>query len=269
MASNIPLTRGFATKIKAEIGKFIWHGQTLQRIAFANLILPKSRGGLNLNCPETKSKALYLNRMIGLAHQLPFITSFLQNPNNPAPAMFNHITVLKAELAQLPDILITTPTSCGFYRHFLTLKPDPGFVSTDPRDWKIIFKHLHNRILNSTQRSNWFVVMHRKIKHRELLYQRGVIDNPYCETCPGELETTVHKLFRCQVAREIWRFHRREIVSYEPRLAALEPQEFVYPALKRINRTSRNSIIKLLGLFFSYHIETPENSVSIINAYAY
>lgn len=265
MASHMPITKGFATKIRAEIGKFIWHGQPLQRVAFANLTLPKARGGLNLHCPETKSKALFLNRMMNLNHQLPFAASMLANPNNPIPAMFNHITVLRNELSQLPDILINTPTSQGLYLHFQSTKPDPGFVAADRRDWKTVFKHLHNKSLSSTQRSNWFVVMHKKIRHRELLYQRGVIDNPFCETCPGEVETTIHKLFRCQSTREIWRFLRGEIVIHEPSLARLEPEDFVYPNFRNISQNSKNRIIKQLGTFFSYHIETPENSIGLEN----
>lgn len=263
MASNIPLTKGFATKIRAELGKFIWHGQPLQRIAFANLTLPKTRGGLNLQCPETKSKALLLNRLMNPADELPFLNSLLQNSSSSIPALFNHASLLQAELALLPERLINTPSSREIYHHYLELKPDPGFVSADQRNWKMIFKNLHNKHLSSAQRSNWFVVMHRKIRHRELLYQRGVVEDPYCETCPGELETTIHKLFRCQRVRNIWRYQRRQITNHVPELGRLEPEDFVYPSLRNMNQTTKNYIIKILGLYFSYLVESPENSIDL------
>lgn len=263
MASNIPLTKGFATKIKAELGKFIWHGQSLQRIAFANLILPKERGGLNLHCPETKSRALLVNRLINLAPELPFLSSLIENANNRIPTMFNHATLLKSELSLLPDNLLSAPSSREIYRHFLKLKPDPGFVSADQRDWKSVFKNLHSKNLNSAQRSNWYVVMHKKIKHRELLFLRGVVEDPYCEVCPGELDTTIHKLFRCQRVRDIWRFQRRQLMIYGFGLSRLEPEDFVYPTFRNIHKDTKNCIIKSLSIYFSYLIETNENSIEL------
>lgn len=263
MASNIALTKGFINKIRAEIGKFVWHGQTLQRIAFSNLILPKNRGGLNLHCPETKSKALLLNRMIILMHQLPFLSSFLDNPNDPIPPMFNHIIRLREELPRLPDQLKDNPSSQGIYHHLLAQKPDPGFVSAIQRNWKAIFKILHCNTLNSSQRANWYTIMNKKIKHRELLFQRGAVDDEVCEICPGEPESVVHKLFRCQRVRDIWRYQRSLILRCEPSLRRLEPEDFIYPVLHNISRNSREYIIKSLGNYFSYVIETPENNLGL------
>lgn len=263
MAANIPVSKGFINKIRAEMGKFIWHGQSLQRIAFSNLILPKNRGGLNLHCPETKSKSLLLNRLISLMPQLPFLSSLLENPNIPVPPMFNHISLLNAELPSLPDRLKDTPSSLGIYHHLLSLKPDPGFVSAVQRNWKAVFKLLHSKTLTSSQRSNWFTIMHKKIKHRELLFQRGVVDDTICETCPGEPETVVHKVFRCNRVRDIWRYQRSLILRSESSLCRLEPEEFIYPTLSNISRNSKQMIIKALGIYFSYIIETPENEIGL------
>lgn len=265
MASNLPITRGFSNKIRTEIGKFIWHGQTLQRVAFANLVLPKNRGGLNLHCPELKAKALLVNRLLCLSPQLPFLSSFLENRNIPIPSMFSHIELVIAEIQQLPDIIINSPSSQGIYHNTLALLPDPGFVAAEQRDWKLVFKHIHSKSLSSYQRSNWFMVVHSKIKHRELLYRRGTIDNPYCEVCPLEPETVVHKLFRCQRVRDIWRYQRRELLIKEPRLVRLEPEEFIYPTLRNISRASKQFILSALATFYSYIIETPDNEIGLAN----
>lgn len=265
MASNLPISKGFVSKIKTEMGKFIWHGQTLQRVAFANLILPKNRGGLNLHCPETKSKALLVNRLINLAPQLPFLSSFLENRNIAIPSTYSHIAVVCSEMQQFPDHILDSPSSQGIYQHLLSMLPDPGFVSAELRDWKTVFKHLHSKSLTSRQRSNWYMVMHSKIKHRELLYRRGVVDNPFCETCPDEPETVVHKLFRCQRTRDIWRYQRREILAKESSLSRLEPNEFIYPILRNINRNSKHFIIITLGHFYTYLIETPDDEIGLDN----
>lgn len=265
MASHLPITKGILNKIRTEIGKFIWHGQTLQRVAFANLILPKNRGGLNLHCPEIKSKALLLNRLLSLAPQLPFLSSFLENQDIPIPSMFNHITLVKAEIQQLPESIIDAPSSQRMYHHALAMRPDPGFVAAEQREWKVIFKHVHNKLLSSSQRSIWYMILHSKIKHGELLYRRGVIDNPYCDVCPEEPETVVHKLFRCQHVRDIWRYQRRELLRYESCLARLEPEEFIYPTLRNINHDSKQYIIKALAIYYTYLIETPENVIGLDN----
>ena len=153
MASNIPITKGYFNKIKAEFGKCIWHGQTLQRIAYSSLILPKNRGGLNLHCVEQKSKALLTNRLMSLLEQLPFLQSFLENRDRPVPSACLHISTMIEKMEQLPDQLREALSSQGIYQHCISLVPDPGFVSADVQDWKAVFKNLHSNGLTSHQRS--------------------------------------------------------------------------------------------------------------------
>lgn len=161
MASNIAITRGVINKIRTEYGKFIWYGQPLLRISFTNLTLPKDRGGLNLHCPDNKSKALLINRLMGLVHELPFLRSFIEN-NAMSPAMFGHIRLLVTEPPLLPDHIRNTPSSQELYKHYISLLPDPGFVSAEQRNWKEVFKSLHSKHLTSAQRSSWYTVMHKK-----------------------------------------------------------------------------------------------------------
>lgn len=263
MASNLAITIGFANKIRTEYGKFLWHGQPLQRVAFANLVLPKERGGLNLHCPTIKAKALLTNRLESLVDQLPFLRSCVENINQPVPSFCSHISLLINEMNQLPDQIRNAVSSQGIYQHHVSLLPDPGFVSADNRDWRTVFKNLHSRFLSSRQRSNWFLIMHKKIKHRELLFRRNVIDDPFCEICPGEPETVVHKLFRCQHVRDIWHYQRRQFLHQEHCLTRYEPEDFIYPALRYLSRSSRQSIIQGLAHFFCYHVETAEQNLGV------
>lgn len=167
------------------------------------------------------------------------------------------------KMEQLPDQLREALSSQGIYQHCISLVPDPGFVSADVRDWKAVFKNLHSNGLTSHQRSVWYMIMHKKIKHRELLFLRNVVDDPNCETCPGEPDTIVHKLFRCQQVRQVWRFQRRQIVIQEPSLAVCEPEDFVYPNFRHISRRSKRNIIQQLAKFYCYLLETPENMVDV------
>lgn len=102
MASNLLISKGFISKIKTEYGKFLCHGQPLQRVAYSNLILPKNRGGLNLHCPGTKAYALLINRLMSLVDRLPFPSSFVENPDLVVPSMCSHISFLKNEVSRLP-----------------------------------------------------------------------------------------------------------------------------------------------------------------------
>lgn len=265
MASNIAITQTYINKIRTEYGKFIWYGQPLQRIAFASLILPKIRGGLNLHCVERKATALLTNRLMSLTDELPFLRSFLLDRNIPIPVVCNHITVAINQLATLPDHLQDALSSQGIYQHLIAQLPDPGFMSAQQRNWGTVYRNLHSSGLTSQERSIWYTIMHKKIKHKELLFLRNVIDDPNCDDCPGEPETVVHKIFRCQRVREIWRYQRRRIIVEAPCLNRYEPEDFIYPVLRQLNRNCKRSIMKQLAKYFCYIIETPENNIGLDN----
>lgn len=271
MASNIAISKGFVKKIKTELGKFIWYGQPLQRIAFSTLILPKSRGGLNLHCPDLKSKALLSNRLMKLETHLPFLSSLLRDSRSSIPSLFSHAITLKNEIAKMPDALRNAPSSQSIYQNLISLQPDPGFVSAQSRDWKTVFKNIHYKALSSDQRSSWYVVAHKKIKHRELYFNRRVLDNPNCLLCVDQPESVVHKLFRCQRVFPIWRLQRRLITNIEFSLRNLEPEDFIYPNFRHVGRNSKHSILLTLATFFQYHRIYTEEEISVehYNFYLY
>lgn len=165
--------------------------------------------------------------------------------------MCGHIVLFLAEFSRIPEQMRDTLSSQAIYQYFVSNLPNTGFIAAEQRDWKTVFKHLHSKFLTSSQRASWYIVMHRKIRHRELLYNRNVIDEPYCDICPGEPETVVHKIFRCQRVRDIWQYQRRQLLIHERSLARLEPEDFLYPNFRQLSRVSKQFIIRSLAIFFS------------------
>lgn len=258
MASNITISKGFIKKIKSELGKFLWHGQPLQRISFTNLTLPKERGGLNLHCPDLKSKSLLTNRLLSLIQHLPFLRNLLENTNVAAPSMCNHVTLLRNELRSIPENLLETLSSSGLYNHYISLLPEPGFVAAETREWKTIFKNIHSSFLSAKQRSAWIAVIHKKVRHRELFFLRNVTEDPYCHSCPNVTDTVVHKLFECQRIRNIWEYENRKLILHNHLISNLAPEDFIYPDLRIYRRTTRQFILKQLATYFSYFVEIAE-----------
>lgn len=179
--------------------------------------------------------------------------------------MYSHAVTLRDEIAKMPDILRSSPSSQTIYQNLISLQPDPGFISAQPRDWKTVFKNIHYKSLSSDQRSSWYIIAHKKISHRELLFNRGVLDSPNCLLCTDEPESVVHKLFRCHKIFPIWRYQRRLLLNIELAVRNLEPEDFIYPNLRHLRRNSKHCILLALGKFFNYYFVCSEDDMSVDN----
>lgn len=245
-----------------------WRGPKIA-IFFTNLTLPKERGRLNLHCPELKCKSLLTNRLLSLIQHLPFMRSLLENPDAAIPSMCSHITLLRNELTNIPDNLLETLSSFKLYQHYLALLPDPGFVAAESREWKTIFKNIHSSFLSAKQRSAWYVVLHKKVRHRELLFLRNVTEDPYCLSCPRVTENVIHKLFECQRVRHVWEYQYRILILHNHLISNLALVDFIYPNFRMFGRSTRQFVLKQLAIYFSFFVETPETNQNVENYLVY
>ena len=67
IAAILPLSKTLSKKFEKSMGRFLWFGSGRSlRVAISDLKLPGSRGGLNLTCLHTMSKALRLGQLLRL-----------------------------------------------------------------------------------------------------------------------------------------------------------------------------------------------------------
>lgn len=263
-ASVIPLPNKYAGKFISRIGNFLWYGKPWTRIAFENMILPKGKGGLNLHSPPIKAKSLLINRNMQVGADLPFLWSYLEHNANPPnlgriPRQYDHVRTIVKETAILPDEIRRAPTSHAIYQLFLSRLSDPKFVREDTtRDWRIVFRNLHSKILTSDQRSTWFSVMHRKVVTNELLFKRNRRGDPNCDRCAGEIDSQVHHIFKCGINGQIWNYQRSTFIESDQRVARLEPEDWMYPNLRNITRRNRNHFLKAFSIVLCYILNTKE-----------
>lgn len=233
VASNVYLPKNYEARIITELRKFLWMGHPPQfKISFQNLTLPKNRGGLNLHSPALKSKALLLNRLVKSFDHLPMLAEFLEASDNPPnvpsiPAEFQHARLALQEISYLPRNLLDSITANSLYQHYLSLLPDPAVFCNSQRNWKAVFKNIHNKLLPAEQRSAWFLMIHERIPHNELLHRQNPTNDPECTLCPGETDTIVHRIFKCTTSRRVWFYQKSLLYQLDSRLRRMEPEKFM------------------------------------------
>lgn len=269
VASNVYLPKNFEARIITEIRKYLWMGHPGHfKIAFQNLCLPKSRGGLNLQSPGLKSKALLLNRILQMGNELPFVAGFIEMSSNPPnlssiPAEFQHVRLVVQEIAYLPLSVLDGISGYGLYQYFLSLLPEPSIVTKTQRNWKAVFKTVHSKLLTAELKSTWYLIIHERIPHNALLHSQHPENSPLCNQCPTEEETVTHRVFKCDGSRRIWMYQKRLFHLIEPSLRRTEPEQFMFPDFPRISRASKNIIVKTLGAMFHYVTSTPQVNQTI------
>lgn len=269
VASNVYLPKSFEARIITEIRKYLWVGHPGNfKIAFQNLCLPKPRGGLNLQSPGIKSKALLLNRILQMASDLPFASAFLEIASNPPnisniPAEFQHIRLAVQEVAYIPQNVQACISGYNLYQYFLSLLPNPDVLLQSNRNWKVVFETIHSKLLTAEQKSNWYLIIHERIPHNVLLHRQLPENSPYCTRCPTEEETVTHRVFKCDGSSRIWRYQKRLFNTLQPSFRRAEPEHFIFADFHRITRDERSRIIKTLGAMYYYIVNTPQENQSI------
>lgn len=92
------------SQIKAEMTRFVWDRGKL-RVPAQTLALPLNKGGLGLDMPELKSKALLINRYIREKESTSFSKSAIESLNNPPHITITNLPCIKSiikEAAYLP-----------------------------------------------------------------------------------------------------------------------------------------------------------------------
>ena len=263
-ASTFPLPKKYEKAILKEYRNFLWIGNK-QPIRLDTLFLPKERGGLNLHSPGLKSIALLTNRMLANQTLLPFFSDMLGNtPVLQIPPAFPQIKIPALEISTLPPQIIQQHSSSGIYQELIQGESNPTILETR-RQWKRIFKNLADQRLDSSLRANWYMVIHGKIQHNDLLYRQRRRYNPDCNECRGVVKTLEHKLFKCVTVRSVWTYARSLLGNLDPRLRSKNNDYFMFPSLQGLSGTVIQRTKMIIAKYLHFVVSNPISSINVDN----
>lgn len=266
VSSVLAMNKLHAAKLTSIMGSFLWNGMAL-RVPITQLALPYEKGGLNLQLPSIKSKALLISRHLKEATSIPFYTSFISNTQNPPnlsslPANSPCLKQVCQEVSYLPDLIKDNPTSDVLHKHFLSLLEPPKVVGKYLNcDWMAVWRNIKSRYLSSSERSFYFILVNEKIAHGELLFRMQRVDSAICAFCNSCNESLVHKIAICPRVAPSWRILQRELVTIYPS-KTFSVEDLIRPSMK----INRNDKIKILKLFINYVICINESNNHIDTA---
>ena len=233
VASILPLGVGFVKKIESIIGKFIWSGSGLLRIALDELKNDKGSGGLNLPCILSMNKALMSSQCIRLlnsgdtksiGHMEYWMGSFLVNilpwmnvasNSYDTPQYYSQLGDCLATLMINETLTVSsvkTLTNRAIYKSLVN-SPIPKIVVDNPGlNYSRIWKRLHKYVPNENQ-DIMLKLLHNKLPVKERLHRIGIIDTSVCMYCAGQVADIVHYFCCCLKTRRTWSWLRLKILN--------------------------------------------------------
>ena len=162
LASMLPPYQVHIAKLTATMGRYLFRGLPA-RIPMQQLARRKTDGGLNLQLPAIKCKALCINRHWQEINSLPYYKSFYDQ-SLPPPAALPCLKLLCQEFSLLPTNIQQNPSSDLICRHFLENTEKPRIERKEPNlNWRQIWTNISLRRLTSSQRSELYMLVNEKI----------------------------------------------------------------------------------------------------------
>jgi hypothetical protein len=161
------------------------------------MIQPIARGGLNLMSPALKTTALFLSNFLRHSSENPFISQYLNIANPPYAHHMPKVPYVKFALLELSYIPLlqmqsSIPSKIIYQQivNNITISHPRGIQRNQPTIWKnIASKHIP-----SQTRSLWFI---NKMPVSETLFNQNRVDPPFCQHCPTQIDTLVHRYTTC------------------------------------------------------------------------
>ena len=248
VASVIPLPESWLKKYERLIRSFLWGKKNMQYdpIERRTLYQPKENGGLDLKNMKVQQNALQLKFFKDIINhenlspclQLPrywigfdleFLNPLLRTfpragPTTPRSLQFPHYTTnldifRSVDLSSLPEPKFWTTRM--FYgkliekdEHFPTAYTE--FWNNHQVDPEKMWKNVHTSLAHGIHQDIHFKFVHRIVLTnaymKNTFKSKGFRNiNPYCASCPDQLETNEHVFFRCVAANPVMDYIRRTI----------------------------------------------------------
>lgn len=247
VSSVVAISNLHVAKLTSLMGGFLWSGQ-MTRVPIQQLALPTERGGLKLQLPGQKCKALLINRHLNELPFTPFYRSFFNLVQNPPdlqtiPSNCPCLKTIVQESSYLPEAIKANPTSRTIHTQLVLLADQPKVMNENPnRDWKRIWRNIADHRLNCTERGLYYMLVNDKIPHQALMFRMQRVNSPACAICnvPEDLK---HKLSTCSRVLRAWGVLQTKLrVIVTNRNFAFD--DLKYPELKIVNRYDRLLILK-------------------------
>lgn len=251
MASILPPYCVHTAKITATMGSFLWRGLPA-RIPMEQLARDRSLGGMRLQLPALKCKALLINRHMQASGSLPYYQSLL-NQANPVPTDLPCLKLISQQIPLLPPHVRDHPTSDQIHRLFLEQTGIPRVERKYPSlNWTRIWTNIKTKKLSSRHRSNIYLLVNEKIEHRKLMRIIHRADGENCLHCNSIVETIQHKFADCPRVARAWAFVQHEILMILGGWQRLSFADILRPTLINIGPTKREKILKIFILYINY-----------------
>lgn len=256
ISSILPPLNVHVAKITATMGTFLW-SRVPARVPMHQLARDRDGGGLGLQLPAMKCKALLLNRHVQEIASIPFYRSFLIQANpipvNP-PAAFPCLKQVCQNFAQLPQNLQQNMSTDLLHHWYVEQQTElPKVQRNNPLvNWRRVWQNIALRGIAAPQRSELYVIVNEKTVHRRLLHIMHRTDGEDCEHCGAAIETVQHKFSECPRVLLAWEDVRRRIAAVYGGWRSLTFSELLRPSLEATNLQQITTILKIFVEFVCF-----------------
>lgn len=246
LSSILPLYNSHAAKLTSSMGTFLWRRQPA-RVPIQQMTRAWDQGGVKLQLPAIKAKAMLLNRHLKEIGSMPYYNSFLfQAIHPPPPADLPCLKFVLQTYPRLPPLLQQNPSSDQIHQFYIDQTEKPRVELRYPTvNWKKVWRNIGSRLLSSEQRSSWYLLVNEKTEHRSLWFTIRRADSDQCVHCNTAPETLKHKFTECQRVSAAWRHLRGLLATIVNRPRELSFEDLVRPVLNNLSRRKQVSVLKL------------------------
>lgn len=252
LASILPPYSIHTAKITATMGTFLW-SRVPARVPITQLARNREDGGLKLQLPALKCKALLVNRYLQESTSMPFYKSFVDREDAIIPADLQCLKLLKQQLRTIPQLVLENPSAGGILAFYVEGTEAPKVERNNPGlNWRRIWRNINDTKIPVNIRSELFMFVNEKIETRKLLHVIGRADGENCLHCGAVQETIVHKFSECQRVATAWAFVQRRISTTAAGWRRFSFVDLQRPTLDGMSRNCRNTILKLFILYVTF-----------------
>ena len=256
LSSILPPYREHTNKITATMGSFIWRG-VAARVPIQQLARDQEQGGLKLQLPALKSKALLINRHLREIDSIPFYKSFITqaNPNPTAiPSQYVCLKFICEQLPHVPTAFQQNPSAGLLHRLIVGQQTETPKVMRNNQavNWTSVWQNIAMRQLTSKQRSVLYLLVNEKIEHRKLMHTIRRADGEHCLHCGAAVETLQHKFSECQRVGAAWLLLKNKITTILRRQRTVIFEDLLRPSLEGAGRLQKINVLKLCSTYIEF-----------------
>ena len=270
VASILPMRKGIVKKLESMIGKFLWSGLGIMKIALDELKNPKSQGGLGLPCILSMNKALMSSQCLRLLRSQdeksiahldfwmgPLLTDIfpMMGQNATAtvtPEYFSEIGECLAEL-MVKNVLTSSSTTLAnriIYRNLVSLPQPKVMFENIGVSYTNVWKRLHSPAVPYGNRDVMLRLIHNKLPVQERLCRIGIARDPWCPYCTNESCDLVHFFCNCIRTKVVWSWLRLVVIDLKQEIGQCSNWDLLNLMYPKNNR--ENEVAWLISFYVEF-----------------